>query len=377
MIMKSLAGLFLCLLTCTSAITAQALEINTYLPYPPACGEIPDPMAAGGIEARAVKFYDQVHSFYSSQGGEQVPLRLRLYRAPCSEPDRSLVWVEFVLAAQYASQDRSIELPTAAVETAPNTSTLMNLASGPNNRGANGWVDREGLLLESKLQGLRWYYGDPPGERRWVFLLDNGPSSPELGFHVGLTAAEYNAAFKLVLRYNPYDFLTIEVPATAQLLPATGYELPLSGRLSGNWVIPGTADQGILLSISELVLPDPGINDVSPDMPMVIFLAHFTFDSQGRMLWLTGSANLGPGQTQVTIPIEFVAGGEFRGSKRAERTVVGSVTLRSRSCNDLDFVFDYSGVGLGSGETKLKRLFSMEIAGHECQDQAARLAANQ
>jgi hypothetical protein len=94
------------------------------------------------------------------------------------------------------------------------------------------------------------------------------------------------------------------------------------------------------------------------------------------MLWLTGAAGFGPGLTQVKIPIERVTNGEFRGSRRADRETVGSVRITSRSCNDLIFEFDYSGIGLGAGQRRLERLYSMEAAGHDCRDYEAKVAAN-
>jgi hypothetical protein len=374
--MKTYIGLFLAMLASTPALASSALVTNPYLPYPPGCAKMPDMAEPGGLESQAANFYESEIQFYTSQTGEAVPMTLRGFRAPCSEENRSLIWLEFTLSAHHASQYLKIQLPTVVAETAPNWRKLMSLAVEPNGWGSGGWVDREAAFLSSQLQGLVWYYGSPAGERRWVFLLDNAPPYPDEVPEFGLTPAEYNAAFKLVLRYNPYDFLKIDVPATRDILPLETPDLPLSGRLSGNWIVPSAADQGILISISESVLPDvPGIANTA-DMPMVIFLAHYTFDEHGHMLWLTGAAGFGPGLTQVKIPIERVTNGEFRGSRRADRETVGSVRITSRSCNDLIFEFDYSGIGLGAGQRRLERLYSMEAAGHDCRDYEAKVAAN-
>jgi len=373
--MKALSALVLALLA-SIAPSANSAPVNQFLPYPPGCARIPDLAAPESIEDQAVKFFDREVMFYGSQAGEEIPLNLRVFRVPCSETNRSLIWLEFILAAQFADQELAILLPTAAVEIAPDYRKLMNLATEPNGWGSGGWVDREARYLSSKLQGLRWYYGTPGGERRWVFLLDNTPPFPEEFYEGGLTPTEYNAAFKLVLRYNPYDFLVIDVPATGEILDFESPDMPLSGRHSGNWVIPGTSDQGILLSISELVAPEWDDDVASLEMPMLVFLAHYTFDQEGRMLWLTGAAEFGPNTQSVTIPIERSTNGEFRGGRRADREVVGSVTLESRSCDDLSFQYDYSAIGLGSGRRPLRRLFSMETAGHECLDFEARAVAN-
>lgn len=375
--MKSIAACALSMLASTATMADSTLVTNPNLPYPPACATLPDPVAPGGIKSQAVKFYDHVFKFYDSQVGEEVPLKLRAYRAPCSEPHRSLIWLEFILGAKYSERELSIRLPSVVAELETHQRRYMSLASAPNGWGANGWVDREATYLTSTLQGLRWYYGTPEGQRRWVFLLDNGPPYPQEFSNFGLTPSEYNGAFKLVLRYNPYDFDSFEVPSTEQLLSPGARDMPLSGRLSGTWVFPEAKDQGIMLSISERIQTTPEIDEIRPDMPMVVFLAHYTYDSQGDLLWLTGSADFEPGETDVTIPIELVTNGEFRGSKRGNRSVIGSVTLRSHSCNDLGFEYDYSGLGLGTGQKQLQRLFSMEIAGHECRDLDARVAARQ
>ncbi len=163
-------------------------------------------------------------------------------------------------------------------------------------------------------------------------------------------------------------------PQTCCLLPVP--RLPLSGRQSGTWVIEGAADQGFQLAISDQV----GVRQDSapgvPDLPLVIFLTQYTFDTDGNMLWLTGAAEFEPGASEVTIPIERVTNGEFRGSKRADREIVGSVTITSNSCNDLGFEFDYSSLGLGQGVRRLQRIFSLETAGYDCRDYEARVAAN-
>jgi len=374
--MKTVAVLILTLVASATAWAEARLVSNPNLPYPPACALTANPNLPGGLDGIGVVFFEDELEFYGSGAGEEVPMLVRLIRTPCDEPNRSLIWLELVLDERYSFEDYQIQLPSAVAEISPNFRMLMTLAAGPNGWGAGGWVDREARYLESQLQGFRSENVTPRGERRWVFLLDNAPWSPYEFFDSVLSPSEYNAAFKLILRYNPHDFFTIDVPATLDLFPAHEPDMPFSSRLSGNWVIPGTSDQGIMLSVSELVSPGLLFDVVPPDMPMVVFFAHYTFDEQGQMLWLTGAAEFLPGNRQLTIPIELVTHGEFRGSKRASREVIGSVKLRSRSCNHIEFDYDYSGIGQGTGRHRLERLFSMETAGHDCRDYEARMAAN-
>jgi hypothetical protein len=122
---------------------------------------------------------------------------------------------------------------------------------------------------------------------------------------------------------------------------------------------------------------DQAGNPRHDDLPLVIFFSQYTFDAESRPLWLVGNAEFEPGTSEVTIPIVKVTNGEFRGSKRAEREIVGSVTLTANSCNDLSFEYDYSSLGLGTGTRRLQRLYSLETAGYDCRDYEARVAANE
>jgi hypothetical protein len=104
-----------------------------------------------------------------------------------------------------------------------------------------------------------------------------------------------------------------------------------------------------------------------------MFLSWYTYDTHGGMLWLTGAASL-YGQLRSLFH-EKVTNGEFRGSKTADREVVGSVTITGNSCNDLGLQYDLDKLGLGFGTERLKRLFSLETAGYVCRDLQARILA--
>ena len=172
------------------------------------------------------------------------------------------------------------------------------------------------------------------------------------------------------LQSNP----VVWINPTGESLNANS-RLPLSGRLSGNWVVEGASDQGFVIAISELV-PDaavPAPEDLL-DSPLLMFLSWYTYDANGDLLWLTGAAQFAMGDTEVTIPIEDVSNGEFLGGKTADRSVVGSVTITGNNCNDLSFQYDLGDIGLGSGTKHLERLFSLETAGYVCRDLEARMA---
>lgn len=166
------------------------------------------------------------------------------------------------------------------------------------------------------------------------------------------------------------------MPAAAEMLHQSAAALPLSGRHSGLWVIEGAADQGFQLSISEQVGEQRGFEGDVPELPLVVFFSQYTFDSNSRPLWLVGNTEFEAGTSEIAIPVARVRNGEFRGSKLADRETVGSITLRSRSCNDLTFEYDYSALGLGAGSARMQRVFSLEIAGYDCRDYDARVEAN-
>jgi hypothetical protein len=375
--MKTLFCTILALLGCGSALANSNFVSNPYLPYPPGCARVSTSDAQGGPQAQAAKFFDDEIEMLNDLTGEQIPVKLEAYRSPCTEPNRSLIWLTFSLPESHAGKSVQLELPYAVAETAVYYRRGMNLVTEPGGWGFGGRVDRERTYLVSNAYPVVGIYAPPDVERKWVFLLDNGPATDEsYSEEPGLSASEYNAAFKLILRYPPYDFFTINVPATSEVLTATPPRLPLSGRQSGIWVIEGAADQGFQLAISEPVGMDQDGNPRHDDLPLVIFFSQYTFDTESRPLWLVGNAEFEPGASEVTIPIVKVTNGEFRGSKRAEREIVGSVTLTSNSCNDVRFDFDYSSIGLGTGSRRLQRLFSLETAGYDCRDYEARTAAN-
>jgi hypothetical protein len=107
----------------------------------------------------------------------------------------------------------------------------------------------------ANLAGSRESFGgNTPGatdghDRRWVFVLDNAPPQPN--DYSPMNATQYNAFLGLGIENQAQPIL---IDPTGVSLTAN-LRIPLSGRLSGNWVIDGAADQGFVISISELV-PD-------------------------------------------------------------------------------------------------------------------------
>ena len=370
--MKTRAFLVLFLLACGPLVADSNFFSNPHLPYPPACVPQMPAGPAGAPMVQGVKFHEGEIDLFDLRSGDWVPVLIAAYRGPCSEPNRSLIWLEFRLMGDYDERAVELELPNVVAEPRQYHFYGMNLVAEPNGWGAWGSVDREHTYLVSEPISLEDYFGDTSPERRWLFLLDNRPdrSADTPGWR-SLSPSDYNAAFRLWL-----NFRNIEVPATASLLPQSAAPLPLSGRHSGTWVIEGAANQGFQLSISEQVGRRTDHGPGIPDLPLVVFFSQYTFDVESRPLWLVGNAEFEPGATQVGIPVFRVSDGQFRGSKPARREAAGSVILVSRSCNDLGFEYDYTALELGAGSRRMQRLYSLETAGYDCRDYEARVAAN-
>ena len=377
--MKRLISALAMLLFCLDAGANSNFAGNPYLPYPPGCAQTPGSEPAW-LQANAVRFYNGEIQLWDVQTGDRIPFGLSIYRSRCSEPNRSLIWLEFSLADTLANRNVEVSLPDVWRRQGDWVEP-MQLTAEPGGWQAGSIWEADGAqsYLVMKPQNANAGDGgaDVPagGVRRWLFVLDNITSFGFWGkYYPVMTADEYNGSFKLQLQV--YPTLEIDIPATETLLPEAEPFIPLSGRLSGVWVVEGAADQGFSLAVSEFVpvVETDSINRGNPEL--LIFLTQYTFDAEGGPLWLSGAARFTPGASEVSIPLERVTGGEFRGGKPAVRETVGNVTLTAKSCDDLEFSFDYSTLGLGSGTRRLQRPFSLETAGYECRDYAARVAAN-
>lgn len=365
---------------------------NPYLPYPPSCARMPAIYNIEAAEFGAMLAWEGVIQLPDLNTFEQVDFVLRAYRSPCHEAGRSLVWLEYSLTAEQARKDIRVRLPDLVASYQSNApgaywsyDGLLVHASEPSSWGVRGFSDTE-LLLTQPHGAATFssdFYNYFQQGRSWWFLVDNeSPILPTWEFHPAFAEA-YNARFYLMFRYDDQQLQAFYIPAAAEMSFQEHGEFPFTGRLSGNWVIEDARDQGFMLAISGLVKqPEPnytGFVETYFDYPtseMVLFYSHYTFDAEGRMLWLTGSATFNPGTHQLSIPIDEVSQGEFRSSKPAQRRSAGQVTLTANNCNDITLDYDFSKLGLGTGSKRLQRLFSLETAGYDCRDYDARVQAN-
>lgn len=326
---------------------------HAYDLYPPGCVTVPE-LQTLVYGRNTVKFFDgQVALVNARTGQDTINARVTAYRVACAEPNRSAIWLEF----SRANRSDRLQMPVVGLGF-PYITRLGRLSREP------------GVFTESE-PGVQ-VLGDPD-EDRWIYIV--GQDVASAWWDGPIPAEAYNGRFELKLFHAGNinrAVLSIPVPATAELF-STPAPMPLNGRLSGIWVAENAADQGLVLSFSELV---PGQTQEPQQLwkqELMVFLSWSTFDSDGAPLWLTGAGRYLPGDTQVAFELVTVTGGQFLASAEATRTVAGSVELTAVSCNRIDLDFNLDPIGLGASSLELKRLYSLEIAGFACRDLEAKL----
>lgn len=139
--------------------------------------------------------------------------------------------------------------------------------------------------------------------------------------------------------------------------------MPFNGRLSGIWVVEDAADQGFVISFSEL----PG-NDTQG----LIFFSWYTFDENGNNVWLVGNARYVAGEGTISFELQLVTDGAFMASKTATRLSAGNVLVTAIHCNLLELNYDLSTIGLGQAMVSVVRLAGIETSGFTCMDHEAK-----
>jgi hypothetical protein len=376
--MKWLAHSGLLLATCCCTLQADfPYPVDSYYsgnhwsPYPPACVTVPlrqldlygDNVAL--VYEGTINLKLATNSSDTVPGRTLAPVNLKVFRIACAEADRSVILVEFTLLDKSNSLQagRQFELPDVEGSTAFDPFPF-ELKPEPNTHGQT--------LLQQAVT-LRTFGDytdgwDDVDRFSWRYILDVSPFANFWGPYV---SEYYNGSFGLGFITGPSSSSWISVPSTRSVL-TPNHELPINGRLSGNWVEPGTRDQGFLLSVSTPVPPT-----VTAEIPeheaMLVFLAWYTFDADGEMLWLTASGSAPQGSSTVDLDFVQVKHGEFMGPQRMQHSIVGKGRLQARNCNWLELDYDLESLGLGSDRVRLTRVFELEIAGYHCRDYRARI----
>jgi len=345
---------------------------NPHKLYPPGCATLLD-LQTILYGDNAVKVFDgEIELLRAPKSLASLPANLAVYRVGCADGNRSLVLFEFSIPDRLDPASTYYRVPRVdAIDTVDgyDTWTTLRLLRDPSDWGGTGFA-RSDEIFGGNSEGTTDGH-----DRTWVFVLDNAFYPYPNIFAGHISPSTYNDSFQLWIETAPAGWgITVTIDPTASLLAANP-RIPLNGRLSGNWVAEGATDQGFVIAISELVPNSVPAPAELQDSPLLMFLSWYTYDTNGHKLWLTGSSQFVMGETEITIPIEKVTHGEFMGSKTADRSVVGSVTITANNCNDLTLQYNLSDIGLGSGTEHLQRLFSLETAGYVCRDLEARMAA--
>jgi len=311
--------------------------------YPPACAtnyQITDQLPSKGSDITNGLIFLQE----AADRTQVHEVNMRVYRLGCAETGRSILMFEMTVVDDLDGNDEAVLCPMFQADRFGSIHALRG-TSEPNSWVAadhSQWV-AEGETVTLFLDGMSIY--DPGYDEDQVLSIE-----------------EYNGDWELlILDARDLTGYRVDIPEYRNQHMLSG--MPLSGRLSGNWVVKGVPDQGFVIAFQELA------KEARP----FVFLSWYTYDQDGSMLWLTGGKSFAIGDQQVEIPIDYVTGGEFLGSKPAERSIKGAVVLTAVSCNDMRLEYDLTAIGLGAGYRRLERIFSLETQGYACRDFQARI----
>ena len=325
--------------------SAENFLSNPTTPYPPGCATnfplvLEMPGKESDINSATVFMYE------ADDSSSQHEVAVRIWRRGCTESDRSLLFFEMSVIDDGDDVVEAVLCPEFEADQFGIVHKLRGVKE-PNSWAANGQSQRveEGQTVTLFLDGMSVY--DDSFDESLV-----------------LTAEEYNADFDLrVLDPRTHTGFRVGIPEYRNQHLAS--ELPLSGRLSGTWVVPGVPDQGFVLAFEELV----------HQSRLNLFLSWYTFDQDGAPMWLTGNALFDVGDTSIDFPIVFVQDGTFMGPQNGTRIDAGMGSLKAFGCNRLVLTYDLNNIGMGDGGFALQRIFSMETAGYACRDAQARIEA--
>jgi len=381
---NALVKLVICMaiLACCRSVSADGYYSSRgHSPYPPGCITLPayqidlygDNIARFWTGSLRLEVVHKVQGPDSSKN--LTPIDVAMYRVGCAEPGRSVILVVFRLPAD--SEDlrgSQLVLPTFLGNTAMDP-VVLELKPEP-----NGWGEdiHQSLLTKRSFGDYSGGWFDA-GSLSWTYVLDIGPDGP--WWPSPFLVDYYNSGFAMTPFVNGvWSGHYIDVPSTADALDPSS-SLPLNGRQSGTWIEPGASDQGFLLSFANPV-PPAGRTEPRPEQSgLVLFLTWYTFDSQGKQLWLAGNTQFPQGASEVVMPLLRVDNGQFLGPEpetgpdESPRERVGELRLKSVGCNALVADYDLQAAGLGTGRMDLQRLEALETAGYPCRDYEARLAS--
>lgn len=315
---------------------------NVWSPIPPGCATVLPILNLNNLSGEETLVSGTIE--VSTLGGGIHDMEITIKRKGCAVEGRSILRVEISVPEDANPSQACMYVPIFFARMADDTRRDFRLTDE-----TNSWVDHDQLSVVCETSFKQFVLDS-------FTALDQAYEEDKV-----ITVDEYNGAFILEIQDLLLGTYTANIPAYENNLGES--YMAITGRLSGNWIVSGTSDQGLLISFGELV-------GVASNL---VFLSIYTFDLNGNLFWMTGTALYELGDTSVTVSMELVENGAFFGSKAATRSNGGELTLVVRSCNDIEMTYDFSPVGLGSGTVSLVRIFSFETAGYTCADIATRI----
>jgi hypothetical protein len=154
------------------------------------------------------------------------------------------------------------------------------------------------------------------------------------------------------------QILAFQLPASSEMVTVPQFQAPaLTGRHSGNWIVEGSSDQGIVLSVAEL-----------PNRQLVATVGWFTYNAAGQNTWYTGSTFFTVGDNRINFDLTTINNGQFQGGQPGNRQVIAPASIRVVSCEELQLTYDLRPVGLDNRTVRLRRIFEGETAGYTCRN---------
>ena len=316
---------------------------NVYSPIPPGCATNWQVWSSYNPSDTQTIFEGTYPATKTSDSGNH-DMKIKVWRKGCPNSDRSVIMLDISPRDDNDGVNECLITPLVDGKLENGDIKHMRGTAEPNTYSQ---FESLGVLCEG--QSSTWFIDTiTPYDDRYA---------PEKV----MTPEEYNDEWTFVLEDTLTGRWQLSIPAYTGELAVS--RMALTGRLSGNWVVSGVEDQGFVMAFEELTDTTKGL----------LFLSWYTYDKDGKLLWLTATGIYEWGDTEVSLDMVLVENGTFMGTEKADRTSIGTAKVVALNCNNLQLTYDLSELGLGADTKTLVRIFSVAIQGYQCTDLQTRL----
>ena len=283
-------------------------------------------------------------------GVQNVPVRLRVWRYGCHDPNRSAVMINFSLPSgapeelleqiemrpSIVLRDGQGDIPLTPYHWDHGAEGVLSMSTG-----------RRGYTQETFLSGVTYVLDTPAfGGAVSSEVLDN-------------FIERYNAGGQLRIVWETKTLLTDLPRYDPDRDRPQSNSAVFTGRMTGQWVADGLPATGLLLQVGEVPRQDRNY----------LFAIWFTY-LDGRPIWIASNKDISINTSEVTLDMAYYEGGklfnrpsEFSGSD-INGQILGTMTVRVINCNEIEVETDFTTSGLGSSSLTMNRL--IRIAGYDC-----------